>query len=79
VPVSAKAAAEQDQAGGCLNFLQPTTCRTGEASFMDTADAHTGAVRSLAVSPDGRMLLSGSDDKTCKLWDLSTKKCLATW
>jgi WD40 repeat protein len=46
---------------------------------MDTADAHTGAVRSLAISPDGRMLLSGSDDKTCKLWDLGTKKCLATW
>ena len=30
---------------------------------------HTGPVRCLAYSPDGRTLTSGSDDKTIKLWE----------
>jgi len=33
---------------------------------------HTGWVRSLAFSLDGVSLLSGSDDKTVKLWDIQT-------
>lgn len=31
---------------------------------------HTGAVRSVALSPDGRFALSGSDDGTMRLWGL---------
>ena len=33
---------------------------------------HTDWVRSLAFSPDGILLVSGSDDKTLKLWDVQT-------
>ena len=33
---------------------------------------HTGWVRSVAVSPDGRQLATGNDDYTAKVWDLST-------
>ncbi|KAF5830070.1 hypothetical protein DUNSADRAFT_15070 [Dunaliella salina] len=54
-------------------------CKDKQPAEMDAAQAHTGAVRSLALSPDGAMLLSGSDDKSCKLWDTSARKCIATW
>jgi WD40 repeat protein len=32
---------------------------------------HTGIVGSLAFSPKGRWLFSGSRDKTVKVWDLT--------
>ncbi|MGF1491048.1 MAG: trypsin-like peptidase domain-containing protein [Microcoleaceae cyanobacterium] len=37
-----------------------------------TWQAHTVAVNSVAVSSDGRFLVTGCDDGTVKLWDLAT-------
>ena len=31
--------------------------------------AHSNWVRSVAFSPDGKTIVSGSDDKTLKVWD----------
>ena len=39
---------------------------------------HDGAVTSLAISPDGRYLASGSDDLTIKLWDIGTGRAIKT-
>ncbi|MEH2357938.1 MAG: hypothetical protein V7K28_32915 [Nostoc sp.] len=33
-------------------------------------------VKSVAFSPDGQTLISGSQDETIKLWDVSTGNCL---
>ena len=40
---------------------------------------HTDAVNSVAYSPDGRTVLSGSDDSTLKLWDVASGREIRTF
>ncbi len=37
---------------------------------------HENTIRSLAVSNDGRILASSSDDATIRIWNTDTKKCI---
>ncbi len=37
---------------------------------------HTALIRTLAISPDGKTLVSGGNDKTIMFWDLATGKAL---
>jgi WD40 repeat protein len=34
---------------------------------------HNDAVGALAFSPDGKRLVSGSRDKTCRIWDVDSR------
>ncbi|MCP2730155.1 WD40 repeat domain-containing protein [Symplocastrum sp. BBK-W-15] len=43
-----------------------------------TLAQHSDTVSSVAISPDGKILASGSLDKTIKLWNLETGNLLAT-
>ncbi|MCX5717404.1 MAG: WD40 repeat domain-containing protein [Nitrospirae bacterium] len=40
---------------------------------------HSGEITSMAISPDGRYMLSGSQDTTIKLWDVSTGREVRTF
>ncbi len=44
--------------------------------FLYHLQGHTKTVLSLCVSADGRFALSGSSDKTARLWDLRSRQCL---
>ena len=45
--------------------------RTGQTRH--TLTGHTGAVRALAVAPDGTWLASASDDATVRIWDIDSE------
>ncbi len=45
---------------------------------VHTLTGHAASVRSVAISPDGQTIASGSDDSTIKLWDLGNARLIRT-
>ena len=45
---------------------------------VTTLRGHTATVNSVAFSPNGELLASGSDDYTCKLWNVQDQQTIAT-
>jgi WD40 repeat protein len=45
---------------------------------LQTLEGHTDSVTSVAFSPDGKQVVSGSDDETVRLWDTTTGAALQT-
>ncbi|RYP19456.1 hypothetical protein DL767_009644 [Monosporascus sp. MG133] len=48
------------------------------SACLSTLAGHDDSVFSVAFSPDGSRLASGSDDRTVKVWDAATGACLST-
>jgi len=42
------------------------------SDLVNTLTGHSGSVNSIAISPDGNTLVSGSADNTIKIWNLGT-------
>ena len=40
---------------------------------------HTNWVRCARFSPDGKLIVSCSDDKTLKIWDTTSNRCIKTF
>jgi WD40 repeat protein len=61
-----------------------TTLKLWELSLssfecLRTFNGHADNVNSVSFSIDGRFSLSGSDDKTLRLWDVATGTCIRTF
>ena len=76
-----------------LDTQEPTTAALSQAVYLqrnekpenkalalavNTLKGHESSVNSVGFSPDGKQLASGSEDKTIKIWDVTTGKILNT-
>lgn len=60
-----------------LPYLIHEAARTLDAVPL-VLSGHTGTIRSAAYSPDGTRIITGSDDKTARIWDARTGQLLLT-
>jgi serine/threonine protein kinase len=60
---------------------QGASVRVWDASGREIVrlTGHTNAVRSIAVSRDGQRAVTGSDDRTLRLWDLASGREIERW
>jgi len=54
------------------------TPQTSTEAQLASLDGHEGPVASVAFCADGKLLATGSYDKTIKLWDLSKRELIRT-
>ena len=47
-------------------------------SILYPSSGHSGYVNSVAISADGTKVISGSDDKTIKIWDAASGNVMQT-
>jgi WD40 repeat protein len=63
-------------------FIQPARAQTGTPSHQPTlrieTGVHTASINRIGVDEANRYLVTGSDDKTARVWELSTGKLLRT-
>ncbi|MFH1197783.1 MAG: NB-ARC domain-containing protein [bacterium] len=47
-------------------------------SLLSLLEGHTHGVSSLSITPDGKRVVSGSEDKTLRVWEIESSECLRT-
>ena len=57
---------------------KPITENKDKVVCLKTLKGHSDDVESVAYSPDGTKIVSGSTDNTIKIWDTNTGECLQT-
>ena len=62
-------------------FPVPRTAPSGSGTWQPVSSCiplrHAGPVSTVAICPDGRHALSGSDDRTLRLWNIEHRVCRA--
>src|SRR5260221_11826855 len=59
--------------------VTPTATGSAQAATITAYHGHTGTVYTLAWSPDGTRIASGSDDSTVQVWDAKSGHRLLTY
>jgi hypothetical protein len=60
------------------DYTQSLTSKPQKWKCVTTFEGHTGWVNSVAISADGQVIASGSQDRAVKVWDLNTGQLLRT-
>lgn len=59
-------------AGNRINTRNAEIWNAASGAVLHTLQGHSSLVRTVAFSPDSRLLATGSDDKTARIWDVAT-------
>lgn len=60
-----------------LMLLSPALAASAPVLTIDPG-THTAAIRQLAIDPDEQLLITASDDKTARVWEIATGRLLHT-
>ena len=69
---------EDRENAGVTDVRVSAGMRRWASLVMHTPQGHNGFVFSVAYNPDGKRILSGSNDNTVRVWDAQTSKSLRT-
>ncbi|HEY9871919.1 MAG TPA: hypothetical protein V6D12_00670 [Candidatus Obscuribacterales bacterium] len=67
-----------EQESSIISFKRSRILQVPKWSCVNSFTGHSDWVRSLAISEDGQTLVSGSFDKTIKVWDLPREEIIHT-
>ncbi|MCT7952667.1 serine/threonine protein kinase [Ancylothrix sp. C2] len=77
-PVVKPPVTKPQQRRNLLDFFAGTLSNLQIGNVIRTLSGHSLGVNSVAISPDGHTIVSGSCDKTIKIWNLQTGNVIRT-